>query len=427
MVIGVFHLISFADRLEGMKIVKKILPSGLTVVVVPMKESVSVTVDVSVRTGSFYENKETNGISHFLEHMCFKGTEKRPYVGQIMRELEEIGAQANASTGNEVTSYYITALPHHFDTVLDVVSDVYLNSTFPIEEIEKEKGVVCDEIDMYEDDPKSVASRLLASKMYGDNPWGWDIAGTKGNVRALNQKKIIEYRNKYYVASNTVVTVAGPIDILSVRRKISQKFVTISKNKAPRLSKKKITLQGPITFNKDRPTEQVHVRIGYEGVSRKSKDKYAYALLSHILGGGMSSRLFNRLREKMGVSYYVGSYHSAMIQAGKFGIYAGVSGTRVQEALHAIEEECSLLTKELVPVHEFKKVTEMLSAGLIMNLETSSAVAEYASTAPLFGEETLSPVQLMARIKKVTPQDIKRVAKKVFSQKPFIITVGKIL
>lgn len=410
-----------------MKIVKRVLPSGLVVVVVPMTESVSVTVDVSVRVGSFYEDKQINGVSHFLEHMCFKGTKKRPHMGQVMRELEEIGAQANASTGNEVTSYYVTALPHHLDTVLDVVSDVYLNSTFPVEEIEKEKGVVCDEIDMYEDDPKSVASQLLASQMYGDTPWGWDIAGTKENVRSLSQKKIIEYRNKYYVASNTVVTVAGPVDVSSVIRKISEKFVTISKNKPPRLAKKKIILEKPKSFNKDRPTEQVHVRIGYEGVSRKSKDKYTYALLSRVLGGGMSSRLFSRLRQKMGVSYYVGSYHSAMIQAGKFGIYAGVSSTKVQEALSAIQDECNILTKELVPLHELRKVKEMLFAGLIMNLETSSAVAEYASTAPLFEEETLLPNELMKRINKVTPEDIKRIAKKVFSQKPHIVTVGKIL
>lgn len=408
-----------------MKLIKKVLPSGLTIIVVPMKESVSVTVDVSIRVGSFYETKETNGISHFLEHMCFKGTQKRQHVGQITRELEQIGAQGNASTGKEVTSYYVTSLPHHFSTVLDIVSDVYLNSTFPIEEIEKEKGVVCDEIDMYEDNPKSVASRLLLTTMYGDTPWGWDIAGTKENVRSLNQKKIIEYRNKYYVASNTVVTIAGPVRVAKVIQEVSEKFSAIRTGKKSKLSSRKAIPLIPAVLNKERPTEQVHIRLGYEGVSRKNEDKYAFALLARVLGGGMSSRLFLRLREKMGASYYVGAYHSAMSQMGTFGINTGISASKTQEVLSAIEEECQILKRELISLGELQKVKEMLFAGLIMGLETSSAVADHVSSGALFNEETLSPSQLMNRIKKVTPADVQRVAKKVFSKNPHIVIVGK--
>lgn len=408
-----------------MKIIKKVLSSGLTVVLVPMKESASITVDVSVRAGSYYETKKTSGISHFLEHMCFKGTKKRSGLGQIARELDEIGATSNASTGNEYTSYFVRARPQHLERVLDIVSDIYLNSIFPESEIEKEKGVVCDEIAMYEDDPQSIASDLLLRTMYGDQPAGWDIAGTKENVRAFTREQIVEYRKTHYVAPKTVITVAGKIDPRSVGKKVTQFFKDIPVGKVQKLSKKPIVLESNKMNHKERPTEQTHIRIAFKGLVRTHKDRYVASILASILGHGMSSRLFLKLRETLGISYYVGAYHRAQKQAGRFGIYTGVASNKVQIALRAIQEECDRLQEELVTDHELKKVQEMYTASLFMNLETSSALADYVSGFILDEEKVLTPKELESRFKAVTSKDIQRLARTLFKEdEKYVVTVG---
>ncbi len=408
-----------------MKVIKKVLASGLTVLMVPMKDSASVTVDVSVRAGSYYEDKNTSGISHFLEHMCFKGTINRPLLGQISRELDQIGAQANAATGNETTSYYVKARPRHVNQILDIVSDIYLHSTFPEIEIEKEKGVVCDEIAMYEDDPQSIASDLLRRTLYGDTTFGWDIAGTKENVRAFTRDAIIAYRTKHYVASKTIVTITGAIDPKDVLKKVTALFKPITSKVASTLSKKAPTLGAQHSAHKERDTEQTHIRIAFKGFARNHVDKYAVAILATVLGGGMSSRLFTKLREEMGVSYYIGASHRSYTVYGMFGVYTGVSNNAVEAATDAIRAECIRLTKEKVDDTELNKIKEMYTASIFMGLETSSALADYVSAFALNQEDILTPKQLEAKFRAVTPADIMRVAKTIFKNKEYVVTVGK--
>jgi len=408
-----------------MKVIKKVLPNGLTVLIVQMKESASVTVDVSVRAGSFYETKETSGISHFLEHMCFKGTTKRPLLGQIARELDEIGAGSNASTGNESTSYFVRARPQHLDHILDIVSDIYLNSTFPEIEIEKEKGVVCDEIAMYEDDPQSIASDLLLRTMYGNQSAGWDIGGTKENVRSFTKAQILSYRKTHYVAAKTVVTIVGKIDPQTTYKKVMKMFKDMPTSASKELSKKVIALESKKIQHKERVTEQTHIRIAFKGLVRAHKDKYVAAILASILGHGMSSRLFIKMREELGISYYVGAYHRAQVQMGRFGIYTGVASNKVESALLAIRTQCERLKKELVGERELKKIQEMYTASLFMGLETSSALADYVSGFALDGEKVITPKELEAKFKSVTAVDIQRVAKVIFKEgEEYVVTVG---
>lgn len=392
---------------------------------VPMQDSASITVDVSVHAGSYYEDEKTNGVSHFLEHMCFKGTINRPHPGQIARELDEIGAYANASTGTEATSYYVKARPQHLAHVLELVSDIYLNSTFPETEIEKEKGVVCDEIAMYEDDPQSVASHMLRTTMYGNTIYGRDIAGTKENVRSFTRDAICAYRKKHYIAEKTVITVAGNIEVEEVVKHVASLFKNIPTGRIIHLPLRSSRLESPASVHKERDTEQTHVRIGYKGLPRQHKDRYALSILATILGGSMSSRLFIRLRETMGVSYYCGSTHRSFATGGTFVIYTGVSSHKVHDACTAIRDECIRLAKEMVTKEELAKVKEMYTAGILMDLETSGAMAEYVSTFVFNGEPVLTPAQLERKYRSVTPEDILRVARGLFTDKYYVVTVGK--
>ncbi len=407
----------------SMKVIKKVLPNGLRILLVPMKDSATCTLSVMVQAGSNYESKEESGLSHFLEHMCFKGTARRSMSSQIFRELDELGAQANASTSRYYTEYYVKALPEHFNHVLDIVSDLYLNPIFPEAEIEKEKQVVCDEIDMYEDDPQSVASELLTHTMYGNQSAGRDIAGTKDNVRSFNRERVVAYRSKHYVASKTIITLAGAFSVNTAFAAIKKAFASIPggphKNPSPYIS----TKSGVHVAVKEKKSEQTHVRIGFVGFKRTHKNRRVANILASILGAGMSSRLFIRLREEMGVSYYNYAQHGSNAQYGGIFIGAGVHASHLEKTLHAIHEECIRLTKEKVPSGELEKIKQMYIASLRMGLETSNAVSDYVSDFELYREKYMSPQAIEKEIKAITEKDIQRVAKALFLGKDYTLAV----
>lgn len=406
-----------------MKVIKNVLPNGLRVLLVPMKDSATCTLSVMVQAGSNYESKEESGLSHFLEHMCFKGTTRRPLSSQISRELDELGAQVNASTSRYYTEYYVKALPEHFNHVLDIVSDLYLNPIFPEAEIEKEKQVVCDEIDMYEDDPQSVASELLTKTMYGDQPAGRDIGGTKDNVRSFSRAKVVAYRSKHYVASKTIVTLAGAFSEKVSFTAIKKAFALIPqgvyKNPPPFIPGK----LGVQISVKEKKSEQTHIRIGFHGYKRSHPDRRVASILASILGMGMSSRLFMRLREEMGVSYYNYAQHGSSAQYGGLFIGVGVHASHVGKTLRAIHEECLRLTRDTVSREELEKVKQMYVASLRMGLETSNAVSDYVSDFELYKEGYMSPQAVEKEIQSITEKDVKRVARKLFIRKGYSLAV----
>lgn len=400
----------------------KTLPSGLRILSIPMKNP-TVTVLVLVEAGSKYETKSQNGLSHFLEHMCFKGTTRRPHASDIARELDTLGTQYNAFTGQEYTGYYAKGRATQTNKLIDIVSDLYLNPTLPEAEIEKEKGVICDEINMYEDMPASKVYQLFQELLYGNQPAGWTISGSKEQVRKYSRKDFIKYRESHYVASATTIVVAGDIDEKKVIAEVSRQFKnapTTKKTKKAKVVQKQKSLQVKLGYKK---TDQSHILLGFRSFDTYHKDNATMSMLAGVLGAGMSSRLFAKVRDEMGCGYYVGAYHDTTTDTGVLTLRAGVAPERAAEVVGALLSECSKLTKELVSETELSKVREIASGGIFMGLESSDAVAEFYGGQAILRKEVLSASEIESKLRAVTPKDIMRVAKKVCISKNLNLAV----
>lgn len=398
-----------------MKFKKKILKNGMRVITVPMPESLTATVLVLVEAGSKYETKDINGLSHFLEHMCFKGTAKRPHAIYIAGELDSIGAQYNAFTGQEYTGYWAKASFRKVGKILDVVSDIYINPVFNEKEIEKEKGVIVEEINMYEDMPSRHVQDLFMELLYGDQPAGWNIAGEKSIVRKMNREDFIKYRNEHYVASATTVIVSGKFDEKKIISEIEKKFKNASTAKKHSKKKVKEYQKKPETLVKYKKTDQTHIVIGFRSYDVFNKNNPTLSVMAGILGGGMSSRLFQKLREEMGVGYYVRSYDDAYTDHGIFQASAGVDNKRVKEVIKAILSEFKRFKDELVSDEEIKKVKDYLVGNMYLELESSDEIANFYGMQEVLKRSEISPMQWAKKIKEVTPVQIKRVANKIFT------------
>jgi predicted Zn-dependent peptidase len=399
------------------------LKNGLRVITVPMKDNPTVTVLVLVETGSKYENKQNNGLSHFLEHMCFKGTKKRPNAHAISAELDGLGSQYNAFTSHEYTGYYAKSDAKHFKQVFDVVSDIYLNSTFPEAEMEKEKGVIVEEINMYEDMPHRHVQDLFMSLLYGDQPAGWNIAGTRENVRAMTRKDFVDYKHAHYVPKATVVVVAGKVNEKMVQKEVARVFSGmhyISKEKKAKVVEKQSKPEVLVKFKK---TDQAHFVMGVRTFDMYDKSNPALTVLSTILAGGMSSRLFIKLREEMGVAYYVRSYNDTFTDHGFLEISAGVSTNRIHEVISEILKECKKLTRELVSDVELAKVKEYLVGNQKLELESSDAWASFYGGQEVSRKKIKSPEEAEQAIRKVTARQVRDLAKKIFVNKNLNLAV----
>ncbi len=397
-----------------MKFKKRTLKNGMRVITIPMPENLTATVLVLVGTGSKYETKEINGVSHFLEHMCFKGTIKRPNAIDIVGELDGIGAQVNAFTGQEYTGYFAKASFRKVDKLLDVVSDIYLNPVFNENEIEKEKGVIVEEINMYEDMPSHNIQDLFMELLYGDQPAGWNIAGEEEIVRRLGREDFIKYRSNHYVASATTVIVAGNFDEKKIIKEIEKKFEDISIEKKYTKKKVKEEQKIPQILMKYKKTDQSHLVIGFRSYDIFHKQNAILSVVAGILGGGMSSRLFQKLREEMGVGYYVRAYNDVSTDHGVFQASAGVDNKRVKEVIKAILSEFKKIKDEIVSDKEIKKVKDYLIGNMYLELESSDELANFYGIQEVLKKSEITPQEIAKRIKGVTPAQIKRVADKIF-------------
>lgn len=393
---------------------KKILKNGLRIITVPMKDNPTVTVLVLVGTGSDYETKKVNGISHFLEHMCFKGTTKRPNARAISHELDALGSQYNAFTDHEMTGYYAKSDAKNFKKVFDVISDIYLNSTFPEAEIEKEKGVIVEEINMYEDMPSRHVQDLFQEVLYGDQPAGWNIAGTKENVRAMTRDDFVKYKKSHYVAEGTVIVVAGNVATNEVHREALKHFADVHTSKKGGKVKTKDTQIKPNVIVKHKATDQTHFVLGVRSFPLKDPRNVTLSVLSSILGAGMSSRLFIKLREEMGVAYYVRAYNDTSLDRGSFQISAGVNNARTEEVLKEILKECTRLTKEEVSEQELSKVKSFLIGNMKLSLEATDDIASFYGTQELMKKEVKTLDEKIKDINKVTSKDLMKMAKIIF-------------
>jgi len=396
---------------------KKTYKNGLRVVTIPMKDNPTVTVLVLVGTGSDYETKEINGISHFLEHMCFKGTTKRPNATAISLELDTLGCQYNAFTDHELTGYYAKGDAKNFNQMFDIVSDIYLNSTFPEKEMEKEKGVIVEEINMYEDMPQAKVQDLFEKALYGDQPAGWNIAGTKENIYKMVRDDFVNYKKSHYVSSNTVVVVSGDITNDKVYKEVDKYFKEVHTTKSKNKVKTNDSQEKPNIIIKFKETDQTHFVLGVKTFSMFDKRNMAISLLSAVLGAGMSSRLFNKLRQEMGVAYYVRAFNNTSLDHGSLQISAGVNNVRTEEVIKEILKECNLLISEKVSEKELNKVKSLIIGNMKMSLEATDDIANFYGHQELLKKEIKTLEEKIKEIKKVTVNDIQKMAKLIFIEK----------
>ena len=390
--------------------------SGLRLVTVPMQGTKTVTVMVMVGTGSKYESKDINGISHFLEHLMFKGTTKRPGPLDISRELDGIGAQYNAFTDKEMTAYYAKASSDKLDIAMDVIFDIYLNSKFEEAGIQTERHVVVEEINMYHDEPRWIVADVLEKLLYGDQPAGWSIAGEKETILGLKRQQFVDYFNSHYIASNTVIGIAGDIDPVAVKAKVQKYFEHIRQGdkveKLPAIEKQ-TGAQADIFY---KATDQTHFILGFRAFNMYDDRKYPLGVLASILGGGMSSRLFNEVREKRGLGYYVSASQEERTDTGFFEIDAGVNNDRALEAVTVVMEELRKIKQEGVTEAELKRAIDRTIGGTALALEHSNFLAQNLGGSVLFENKVLTPEDELAKIKAVTLEDIKSVAEEIFKE-----------
>ena len=396
---------------------RKVLKNGLRIITVPQKDSLSATVLVLVEAGSKYETKRISGLSHFLEHMCFKGTSNRPSALHITTELDQLGAQYNAFTGQEYTGYYAKVRSEKLTDAVDIIADLYSNPLLNEEEIEREKGVVIEEINMYEDLPPRKAPELFEELLYGDQPAGWPIGGLKDVIRKLNRKDLVKYRSQHYVAQATSIVVVGSFNEKKLIKQLEEAFANVPSNKKFGKVKTRESQKKPQLSIQYKKSDQTHLVIGCRSFAEDDERRFALRVMNDILGGGMSSRLFQRVREELGAAYYVRSGASLYTDHGYWAAGAGVDHKKLNLVIKAILEEMRRLTREPVSKEDLQRAKDHLSGNLVLGLESSDDLALFYGMQEISNRPVMTPQQILKKIIDVKPNDIMKVAKHIFTNK----------
>jgi predicted Zn-dependent peptidase len=390
------------------------LKNNFPVLLVPQPDSQSVTLLVLFKVGSRYEDiKIHHGVSHFIEHLMFKGTKKRPTTFDISKELDGIGAEFNAYTAKDHTGYYIKSSAEKFDLACNILSDMLTNSRFDSREIEREKGVIIEEIKMYEDQPMYYAEMLFEQLVFKGNILAEDIAGTEKSIRNMARKDIIDYLNSFYEPQNAVIIVAGKIT-KQVKTILNKYFVQL-KSKPKKIFNQKFVpfvdeqKQSRILLNY-KNTKQVHLAMGFPAYSYFHPDLYALHVLSTILGGNMSSRLFINVRERKGLCYYIKSQADIYEDTGNLMIRSGLDLSKIKDAISIIVKELRQIKDKGVTLSELKMAKEYLKGRTILQLEDSSMLAGFYGREFILANEILTPEQKIQKIFKVSLSQVKKVA-----------------
>ncbi|OGG69591.1 hypothetical protein A3F27_00535 [Candidatus Kaiserbacteria bacterium RIFCSPHIGHO2_12_FULL_53_13] len=391
------------------------LKNGLRIVLVPMPNNKTATVIVMTGTGSRYETERENGLAHFLEHMFFKGTKKRPSARAISEELDAVGSVYNAFTAKDRTAYYAKVSSRYLDTVLDVISDIFLNSTLPAKEITKERGAVIQEIDMYEDMPMRTVDNVFDALIFGkEHPLGRTILGPKENIRSFKQKEFSSYLKKHYTPANTVVCVAGAFSTPKVLAKIRREFGRLKKVNPPTHIPFTAAQDAPRIAIKEKKTDQTQLMLGVPSYPYLHKDEYVLAVLATILGGGMSSRLFLEVREKRGLAYSVHASVEKYPDTGYFVVQAGVEHGKLEKTVETILAEFRKIKRVKVSSTELAKAKAYIKGTTTLSLETSDAVAGNAASSLINFDRVRTLEEVLKGVDKVTASDIERVARDIF-------------
>ncbi len=370
----------------------------------------SIALGIWVGAGSEGESKQVNGISHFMEHMLFKGTTTRT-ARQIAEGFDQFGGQVNAFTSKEVTCYYAKVLDQHFSMSLDLLADMFFHSTFDELEIEKEKKVVLEEISMVEDTPDDLIHDMLSEISFSEHPLGYPVIGTMDNVSSFTRDQLIAYRKSYYNPHNVVIALAGNLPNDYVQQ-VEQYFS--HQQGEENILDDTTPLFTPQVIAKQKTTEQTHLCIGYQGVSLKDQQIYPLILLNNILGGNMSSRLFQEVREERGLAYSVYSYHSAHRYNGLFAIYAGTKHGQEQEVCNVIYDvinqvaDCGVLEQELI------KAQEQLKGSMMLGLESTNNRMSRLGRNELLLKKHQTLDEIIGQVEKVTLEDVNKMAKRIF-------------
>ncbi|WP_433218046.1 M16 family metallopeptidase [Microtetraspora malaysiensis] len=414
---------------DGAGVIRRtVLPGGLRVVTETMPTVRSVAVGMWVGIGSRDEAPEHMGATHFLEHLLFKGTSTRDAM-EISASIEGIGGEINAFTAKEYTCYYARVLDEDLPLAIDVLADVVTSSLITPEDVESERGVILEEIAMHDDDPSDVVHEQFSAELYGDTPIGRPILGNEESINALSRDRIHEYYQRYYLPPLTVVSVAGNVnhervvELVAAAYERAGALAQLAPPAPPRLDGPGVEQRSGVRVV-DRPTEQANLVLGTTGVSRGDDRRFALGVLNAALGGGMSSRLFQEIREKRGLAYSAYSYTSQYADTGQFGIYVGCLPSKIDDVLKICRDELSRILAEGITAEEITRGKGQMRGGLVLGLEDTGSRMSRIGKSELVYEELMSVDEVLARIEAVTPEDVSAVAQDILTRPLTLAVIG---
>ena len=399
------------------------LENGLHVVGERLPYLRSVSIGVWMRVGSMMETPAENGLSHFLEHMVFKGTEKRS-TRDIAEEMDAVGGQMNAFTGKDCTCFYAKVIDEDLPLAVDILSDMTLHASLDETEFNKERGVILEEISMEEDSPEDVVHELLSRIQFGDQAAGMPILGPAEQIAAYTRDDLANYRARHYHPENCVVALAGNYDPEQVLALIQQYFGEWKKSG----QRQTVPPMQPIPGQKaakEKDTEQLHICLGYPGTFLGSDELYPMSVMNNLLGGAMSSRLFQKIREEMGMAYSIYTYPSTYVGCGTFAVYAGVSPKNGHAVLDETLKQLDLLCRDGVTEKEFREAKNQLRGSYLLGLESPGSRMQSMGRGQLHLDRCMTPEETVAKIEAVTIESVNAVARRIFSNAPCISVVGK--
>jgi predicted Zn-dependent peptidase len=385
------------------------LPNGLRILTAPMESAQSVTCAIMLAAGSRYEAEETNGIAHFSEHMFFKGTERRPTARDISKEIDAIGGEFNAFTGKEYTGYYVKCAAESRDVALDVLVDMLRNSKFDPEEIDREKGVIIEEMNMYYDTPRDFISGVYEELLYGDQPLGWDIIGRKETIRSATHDTFRSYVDHWYRPARTVVGIGGKLGD-GLHERIAELLGDIPQAETGEPAPVRLDVNDRAQVKvHTKASDQAHICLGVHSYPLEHPDRYVLQVLSTVLGGGMSSRLFTEVRERRGLAYYVYGLNHSYTDAGSLYAQAGVDINRIDDAVSTVAGELRKIAQDAVPQEELEKAKSFAKGRFVLQLETSQGLIMFGLRREVLESRTPDPEEILGELEKVTAEDVQRV------------------
>jgi predicted Zn-dependent peptidase len=399
------------------------LDNGLRILTAPMESAQSVTCAIMLAAGSRYETPDTNGIAHFSEHMFFKGTERRPTARDISMEIDAIGGEFNAFTGKEYTGYYVKCAAESRDVALDVLVDMLRHSKFDPEEIDREKGVIIEEMNMYYDTPRDFIGGVYEGLLYDDQPLGWDIIGRKETIRAARRDTFKGYVDHWYRPTRMVVGVGGKIGD-GLHERIRELLGDMPPAETGQPDPVRVEENGGVRVKvHTKASDQAHICLGVHSYPLEHPDRYVLQVLATILGGGMSSRLFTEVRERRGLAYYVYGLNHSYTDAGSLYAQAGVDINRIDDAVATIAAELRKIAEEDVPQEELDKAKSFAKGRFVLQLETSQGLIMFGLRREVLEGRTPDPEEILVELDKVTAEDVGRVAGNLIEQRGLNLAV----